>query len=61
MISLVFEGKCEGCNQADLEVDEIELLDGSARYLVRCNHEGACERMRSIRDRRASSDESGSD
>lgn len=56
MISLVFEGKCKDCNHADLHVDRVDFVDAlnkySCAYTVRCDHEGACNRMISVMENR---------
>ena len=51
MIELVFTGGCEGCNQADVEVEKIDTFYGESEYLVRCIHENACERIREMQGR----------
>lgn len=50
MIKLVFTGKCKDCNQADLYVDKVDMLDGQTEYIVRCDHDGACERMKEMQE-----------
>lgn len=40
-IGIIFGGMCEGCGQADLDLDCAELL-GERYWSIRCNHERAC-------------------
>lgn len=45
MISLVFDGKCKGCTQADLELIEADAFMTEKLWGVRCIHNDACEYM----------------
>ena len=42
MVNLEFSGMCEGCQMADLKLEE--SADGS--WEVRCTHKDACERIK---------------
>lgn len=44
MVDLIFTGKCDGCECAELELEETDMFYGS-KWEVHCTHEDACERM----------------
>lgn len=47
MVEIVFEGMCEGCERADLELDCLEMqgfeTDFMKEWTVRCTHQDVCE------------------
>ena len=45
MIEIKFTGMCEDCKDADLEVHRLALHTGY-KWMVFCNHNNACERMK---------------
>lgn len=45
MIEIKFTGMCEDCRNADLEVHCLSAATGN-RWIVLCNHNNACERMK---------------
>lgn len=45
-VRLVFDGLCEGCGQADLELQDRICGMGSVQWLVQCRHAEACAGMR---------------
>ena len=47
MIELVFTGRCEDCEFADVHVDPV-YFNGALKWVASCGHEHACERMLSL-------------
>lgn len=45
MIELIMTGMCEGCTQADLELDYYNSYIDERYWNVRCKHKSACDRM----------------
>ena len=46
MISIVMEGMCKDCPCADLEVHRFMTDNRVARWVIQCNHNNACVRMK---------------
>lgn len=46
MIEIKFTGMCEDCKAADLEVHRLIINAGCYIWTVTCNHNNACERMK---------------
>jgi len=47
MITIVMTEMCQGCVEADLELDYNEQYMGKKNWWVKCNHRQACEAMHS--------------
>jgi len=45
-VRLVFDGLCDGCGQAELELVDRICGIGSVQWLVQCRHAEACAGMR---------------
>lgn len=50
MIHLDFEGKCEDCKCADLELIKVDSFNGEKDWFVQCIHEASCCRMQNKAD-----------
>lgn len=49
MIKLVFSGKCKGCTECDLVLED-ELYPNELDIRVHCMHEKACERIEKLHE-----------
>ena len=45
MISIVMDGKCKGCQFADLQLTELSIVLDRKLWHIRCTHDKACDAM----------------